>query len=315
MVLTPALLLVAGLALLYFGGEALVWGAYSMARRMGISPLAIGLTVVAFGTSMPELVVSIDAARAGADDISLGNVVGSNIANIALILGLAAFISPTLAEAKIVRLDSPLMIVATLVLLLMLGNGVLSRPEGLVLLAGLVAFTTFTFWQANRQSKLKAFADETTGLMPSTTPLKTGALILAGLALLVAGGNLVVDGAVTIATMLGLSQATIGLTIVAVGTSLPELSTSVIAALRRQGDIAIGNVVGSNIFNILGILGITASFLPLERGAISWLDLGVMTALAVLLPLLLLFRKELRRPEGLLLLMVFVAYTTWLLTR
>ncbi|MFM1895794.1 MAG: hypothetical protein RLZZ385_868 [Pseudomonadota bacterium] len=311
--LISSLQLLAGLALLYFGGEALVWGAYSLARRIGISPLAIGLTVVAFGTSMPELVVSVDAARAGADDISLGNVVGSNIANIALILGLAAVISPTRAESKIVRLDSPIMIATSVLLILMLANGILSRLEGLLLLAGLVAFTGFTFWQANRQSALQAFAADTADMLPSANTLKTIGLIIAGLVLLVVGGHLVVEGAVAIATVLGLSQATIGLTIVAVGTSLPELSTSVVAAMRRQGDIAIGNVVGSNIFNILGILGITAAFLPLERGAIDWLDLGLMTALAVLLPALLHYRKALHRREGILLLVSFTAYTTWLL--
>lgn len=306
-------LLLLGLALLYVGGESLVWGACAMARRLGVSPLAIGLTVVAFGTSMPELVVSLDAATAGANDISLGNVVGSNIANITLILGLAALIAPTTCESKIVRIDGPVMIAVSLLLLLMMSNGVLSRPEGIALFAGVIGFTVFTFLQNRGDPGAATDAQSIDADLAVNRPLKMGLQIIAGLALLILGGHLVVESAVEIATMLGLSQAFIGLTIVAVGTSLPELSTSVIAALRRQGDIAIGNVVGSNIFNILGILGITAMVTPLQLGGLTWLDLWVMVLVATILVVVLWLRTQLKRTEGTLLLAGFVAYTSWLI--
>lgn len=306
---TAVLLLSLGLLLLYAGGESLVLGAYGMARRLGISPLAVGLTVVAFGTSTPELVVSLDAALGGSNDIALGNIVGSNIANIALILGVAALITPTVAESKVVRQDCPLMIGVSVLLVVMLMDGVLSRIEGALLIGGLATFTSYTLWQSARSEALQAAVADAAEAMPVARPLKASALVLLGLALLVAGGNFVVDGAVTIAAKLGLSQAVIGLTIVAVGTSLPELSTSVIAAMRRQGDIAIGNVVGSNLFNILGILGITTLVLPVQRGDIRWLDLGLMVALAVLLPVLLHWRGRLQRGTGFALLAIFIGYT------
>lgn len=303
---------VVGLAMLYFGGESLVRGASALATRLGVSSLAIGLTVVAFGTSAPELVVSLDAALSGANDISVGNVVGSNIANIALILGIASLIRPALVEAKVVRIDAPIMIVASLTLIGVLANGTMSRIEGALMLSCLVAYTVFTFWEARRESH--AIREEFSAAAPRA-PAKASLgtfFVVAGLALLVAGGHMLVSAAVDLATALGVSQAVIGLTIVAVGTSLPELATSVIAALRGQGDIAIGNVVGSNIFNILGILGITATVRPIHMGGITWLDLGAMVALACALYLMLLVGRSLVRTEGFLLLSSFTAYTAWL---
>ncbi len=302
----------AGLALLFFGGEALVRGATALARRMGISPLAIGLTVVAFGTSAPELVVSISAVLSGADDISVGNVVGSNIANIALILGLAAVLRPVAVEAKVVRLDAPLVVLVSLVLLGVFARGHASRIEGFLLLLGLVAYLTFTFWEARRESEQvrEEFAAATPGVSKSAA--LSVLLVVAGFGMLVVGGSFLVTAAVALATSLGISQAVIGLTIVAVGTSLPELATTVIASLRRQGDIAVGNVIGSNLFNILGILGTTALIHPLERGGVTWTDLGIMVALACVLMALLYIRRGLGRVEGCLLLASFTMYTTWL---
>jgi cation:H+ antiporter len=302
----------AGLAMLYFGGESLVRGASALAARLGVSALAIGLTVVAFGTSTPELVVSLDAALSGANDISVGNVVGSNIANIALILGLASLIRPVLVEAKVVRIDAPIMIVASLGSIGVLANGTVSRVEGALLVSCLVAYVGFTSWQARRESSA---VREEFASAAAEAPAKAWVatlLVVAGLALLVAGGHALVAAAVELATALGVGQAAIGLTIVAVGTSLPELATSVIAALRGQGDIAVGNVVGSNIFNILGVLGITAGVRPLHPGGITWLDLSVMVALAGALALMLVGRR-LGRTEGALLLASFVGYTSWLL--
>jgi cation:H+ antiporter len=308
------LMLCGGLLFLYLGGEALVKGASAAAIRMGISPLAVGLTVVAFGTSMPELVVSVDAALADAGDISLGNVVGSNIANITLILGLSAWIAPVSAESKIVRIDAPFMIAVSLALLALLADGLLTRQEGVLFFVTVLGFTGFTLWHTKRFNSNLATENGLPGAEAPGGAVKLSLQILLGLAALILGGHLVVDGAVAIASSLGLSQAVIGLTIVAVGTSLPELSTSVIAALRREGDIAIGNVVGSNIFNILGILGVTAIINPLELGNITWFDLWLMVAVAIALTLLLYLRTNLKRAEGTLLLTSFVLYTGWLLT-
>lgn len=301
-----------GLALLYLGGDRLIRGASALASHFGISPLAIGLTVVAFGTSAPELVVSVDAAISGANDIAVGNIVGSNIANIALILGLAALLRPMRVEAKIIRIDSPIMILVSIALAVVLINGQASRIEGLLLLFGLAAYTAFTFWEARREAE--QVQNEFTSAMPEvrSSVLVSGLLVLFGLALLVGGGHLLVTAAVDLATLLGISQAVIGLTIVAVGTSLPEFTTSIIATVRGQGDIAIGNVVGSNIFNILGILGLTAVIHPLEMGAIRWLDLGVMIFLACIVTVLLSTRLRLERIEGAFLVASFFLYANWL---
>ncbi len=303
----------AGLAMLYFGGEWLIRGASALASRMGISALAIGLTVVAFGTSTPELVVSLDAALSDANDISVGNVVGSNIANIALILGFAAMLRPASVVAKVVRVDSPIMLVVSLVLIGVMFDGQASRVEGGFLVLGLLSYTGFTFWEAHRESEV--VQQEFASVAPEVRAggLVAVGLIFLGLTLLVVGGHLLVTSAVRLATLIGISQAAIGLTIVAVGTSLPELATSVIASLRGQGDIAIGNVVGSNIFNILGILGVTAIVQPLRLGAISWRDLAVMAALAALLPMLLGIRRRLGRAEGGLLFAGYLLYAGWLL--
>jgi cation:H+ antiporter len=302
-----------GLAMLYFGGEFLVRGASALALRLGVSALAIGLTVVAFGTSAPELVVSLNAALSGANDISVGNVVGSNIANIALILGVSSLLRPSAVHAKIVRIDAPLMILASLVMLAMLANGIVTRSEGGLLGVGLAAYIGFTFWEAGRETKpVRA------GLASAAPTLRFGAhgaalLVAVGIALLVGGGHLLVSAAVTLATAFGVSQAVIGLTIVAVGTSLPELSTSVIAAIKGQGDIAIGNVIGSNLFNILGILGLTAVVKPLEIGEIGWLDLGLMFGLACAVTVFVTTRLRLERVEAGVLLAIYVLYSAWLL--
>jgi len=304
---------IGGLTLLFLGGNALVRGASALALRLGISPLAVGLTIVAFGTSAPELVVSMDAAFSGANDIAVGNVVGSNIANVALILGLSALLYPTSVHAKVVRLDAPLMILASLALIGALSNGHISRPEGTALTLGLVAYTIFTFWEARREST--PVKQEFAAAVPSR-PLSLPAsavCMVGGMAALLAGGHLLVTAAVAISTALGVGQAVIGLTIVAIGTSLPELATSLVAAFNKQGDIAIGNVVGSNLFNILGILGVTATLRPLALGALTAVDLAVMLLLAVALLLFVLSRPALARREGVLLLASYVAYLVWLL--
>lgn len=299
---------VGGLIMLYLGGEALVRGASALALRLGMSALAIGLTVVAFGTSMPELIVSVDATLRDASDIAIGNVVGSNIANIALILGIATLLRPSVVEAKVVRFDAPLMVGVSLALALVMADGLATRLEGTLLVAALVVYTGFTFWEAQRETD--PVQDEFSSLVPRSlagTGL-SNLLVLAGVGMLLLGGHFLVESAVVLAVSFGVSQAVIGLTMVAIGTSLPELVTSVVASLRGQGDIAIGNVVGSNIFNILGIAGTAALVDPLEAGGIGWSDIGAMTAIACVLVFILFVRPSLGRVEGLLLLGCYTAY-------
>lgn len=304
---------VAGLALLYFGGELLVRGAAGLALRLGVSALAVGLTVVAFGTSAPELVVSMDASLKGADEIAIGNVVGSNIANIALILGVATLLQPPRVEAKVVRLDVPIMIFSSAILVVMLADGRLRRLEGVLLLTGLFAYVCCTVWQARRESEgVRDTLQAATPAAPLKLLVEMGMIGL-GLVVLVGGGKLLVDSSVALAAELGVTEAVIGLTIVAVGTSLPEMATSIVAAIKGQGDIAVGNVVGSNIFNVLGILGLTATITPVARGSIGWPTFAVMLVVSV--ALIPLFRGDLtlKRREGALLLTTYVAYVGWLL--
>lgn len=304
---------VGGFLLLFIGGEALVRGASALAVRLGVTPLVIGLTVVALGTSAPELVVSLDAAASGSYDISIGNVVGSNIANLALILALAAVIAPTIVEAKIIRIDMPIVVAVSAIMILMLHDGEASRMDGLILVAGMVSYIAFTFWEAKLEEDtvLETFTEQVTPRADRGTGVSI-ALVVAGLAMLVAGGHLLVAAAVALATALGVSEATIGLTIVAIGTSLPEAATSLIAAARGRGDIAVGNVIGSNLFNILGILGITALYKPLTLGSITSIDLGMMLGVTVLTAAFILTHRRVGRYEGAFLVAAYVGYTAWL---
>lgn len=307
------LLACAGLTLLCVGGDALVRGASALALRFGLSPLAVGLTVVAFGTSAPELVVSLGAALSGAADIAVGNVVGSNIANVALILGLAALVRPASVHSRVLKLDGPLVLLVSLGLLAALIDGEVSRPEGFALLVGLLVYVTHTLRSALREPAADSSDPEPLEAPRPAHLRKSLAFILGGLAGLMLGGHLLVNAAVEAATALGVSEATIGLTVVAVGTSLPELATSVVAAWRGQGDIAVGNVVGSNLFNILGILGTTALVTPLPLGNVGWFSLWTMVALALLLLPLLLTRSRVSRWEGGLLVACYASYLIVLL--
>lgn len=305
--------LVAGLAILVAGAEALVRGSVGAALRFGLTPLLIGLTVVAFGTSSPELVVSIKAGLDGNGDIALGNIIGSNICNIALILGLSALIQPLKVQATIIRKDVPVLVAVSLLLLVFLMDGTVSFWEGLIFVMGLVAFTVFSIRQAKREAA--AVKEEFTDVVPAKKlPLWMDLTFLAaGLGLLVLGAQMLVDSAVEIALTAGMSQAAIGLTIVAVGTSLPELATSVIAAFKKEGDIAIGNVVGSNLFNMLGILGLTALVLPVAQGGITTIDTLLMLGLTLFLLPVLRSGYTVSRVEGGLFVAIYVAYTVYLL--
>lgn len=313
MIFPPLTLLCGGLALLYVGAEGLVRGSTALALRLGLTPLVVGLTVVAFGTSSPELVVSVQASLTGNGPIALGNVIGSNICNVGLILGLAALIRPLNVHVQLLRLDVPLMLLTSILLTLLLRDSGLARPEGLLLTIGIVLYTTFNVWKARREhtAAQQEFAD----VIPSieTKAWRDVLFVLGGIALLIVGAHLLVSGAVAIAERLGLSKAVIGLTIIAVGTSLPELATSLVAAARGEGDIAIGNVVGSNVFNILAILGFAALLNPLYAHEIGLVDLGVMTAFALLILPLMRSGFRLTRWEGALLLGLYAAYVVYLL--
>lgn len=306
-------LLIAGTFLLYFGAEGLVRGSSSLALRLKLTPLVIGLTVVAFGTSMPEMVVSVGAALSGSGAIAAGNVIGSNIANVALILGISALIFPLAVNLRVIRVDLPITVLASLVLILLLLDQSVGRLEGLFLLAGLLAYTLFSLRTARRETAVTEGAFDDAIPQETQSVLLSLLFVLGGLVPLVVGARLLVTGAVAIATAAGMSEAVIGLTIVAVGTSLPELATSVLAAFRKEGDIAIGNVVGSNIFNILGILGIASLARPLEGTGMSPVDLGLMLLLAILLLPLARSGWRLNRWEGASLLLVYIAYVVYLL--
>jgi cation:H+ antiporter len=300
-----------GLVLLIVGAELLVRGASSLAVAAGITPVVIGLTVVAFGTSAPELAVSLQASLGGRPDIALGNVIGSNIANILLILGIAGLIAPLVVTRQIVRVDVPIMIAASFLLLWMAGNGVISTIEGGVLVACLVGYLLLQLRLGRNGGGVEAEGEgEEIGSVRGGWPLGV-LLVLVGLALLVLGSRWLVEGAVAVATTLGVSQLVIGLTVVAIGTSLPEIATTVMAALRGQRDMAVGNVIGSNLFNILSILGISALVapggIPVARAAISF-DLPVMVAVAVATLPIVLTGQRIGRWEGALFLGYYASY-------
>jgi cation:H+ antiporter len=314
--MTIALLsIAAGIALLYGGAEALVRGSTSLAVRCGLTPLVVGLTVVAFGTSMPEMVVSVGAAIAENGAIAVGNVVGSNICNIALILGIAALIAPPEIHAQVVRRDMPVMVATTILIVLLLADGRLARGEGMLLATALVGYTAWIVHAARREPS--AIQAEFEAAIPRAEGSTGGALlrIALGLALLVVGARLLVVGAVTVAAAVGVSEVVIGLTVVAIGTSLPELATSVVAALRGQSDIAVGNVVGSNVFNVLGILGVAAIVRPLGEVGVGPIDLAVMVGASVLLLPLMRSGFRLSRAEGACLLAGYAVYVMTLLLR
>jgi len=316
--MTAALLLLAGLALLTAGAELLVRGASALAAAARIPPLVIGLTVVAYGTSTPELVVSLQAAWRGQADISLGNVIGSNIFNVLFILGLSALITPLAVAQRLVRLDVPLLIGLSALVWVLGRDGVLGRADGLALSGGLVLYTVWSIVQSRRESGFvkqeyaQEFGPPAAGETAARALLQT-AQVLAGLALLVLGSRWFVGGAVPVARALEVSELVIGLTIVAAGTSLPEVATSILAAVRGERDIAVGNVVGSNIFNILGVLGVSslASGVRVPEAAIRF-DLPVMIAAAAACLPVFFTGNRIARWEGGLFLGYYVAYAAWL---
>jgi len=303
--------LIAGLVLLVAGAEVLVRGAAKLAAQFGISPLIIGLTVVAFGTSAPETAVSVQAALNGSGDIAIGNVVGSNIANVLLILGMTALVAPLIVSRQLIRLDVPIMIGASLATYGLALDGALSRLDGILLFTAVVAYTLFLIISSRREN-----AATTNDEFTKEFGLNEPALVIGGLVLLVVGSNFLVEGAVALARALGLSELVIGLTVIAIGTSLPELATSILAAIRGERDIAVGNIVGSNIFNLLCVLGLSSLVSPqaiaVSPTALAF-DFPVMIAVAVACLPIFFAGYCINRWEGVLFLGYYVAYTLYLI--
>lgn len=309
------LFIVAGLLLLLLGGDLFVRGAVGVAKRLGVSPLLIGLTLVGFGTSTPELVTSLQAALSGSPGVATGNVIGSNIANILLILGMAALIRPVLVDGSAFKRDGLVLALSALLCLAIVMTGVLDRIAGLAFLAGLVGYLSWAIWQERRTPQLAGSVPE--GAPEADKPSKGAALdvvwTVLGLGLVVAGASLLIDGAVGVATAFGVSETIIGLSIVAIGTSLPELVTSVMAAIRGQSDVAFGNIVGSNIYNVLGILGVTALVQPIPIPAeIMAVDIWVMLGATAVLLVVARTGFRVTRTEGALMLAGYGGYTAWL---
>lgn len=317
---TAILLVLGGLVLLALGGELLVRGAVGMAARLGISPLLAGLTIVGFGTSMPELATSVQAALGGSPGIALGNVVGSNIANMLLILGVSGLIAPIAVNPASFQRDSIAMGVSALLAAGAVMLGLIGLVPGIVLVAALAGYIWWAYKSESAAHDAEAHRHEAEAedrpVPPDTGPVVLGGMILAGLVAAIYGARLLVDGATVLASAAGVSESVIGLTVVAIGTSLPELIACVIAVIRKHGDVALGNVVGSNIYNLCGILGLTATIHPIAVPAeIARFDIWVLLGVTALLIVQLRSGWRLSRVEAALLLVLYAAYSAFLALR
>jgi cation:H+ antiporter len=317
--MTTIIVFVVGLGLLILGAESLVRGASRLAAVMGVSPLVIGLTIVAFGTSSPELVVSIQSSIIGQSDIALGNVVGSNIFNVLFILGISALIVPLTVSQQLVRLDVPIMISVSVLTLVFSYSGRISTIEGIILLMGVVIYTSFLIFQSRREGVVQQEYIQEFGIHNGNKMRGLAiniVLIAGGLLLLVIGSRWFLNGSVSLARSFGVSDLVIGLTLVAAGTSLPEVATSVVASIRGERDIAVGNVVGSNVFNILAVLGLSAIFAPgginVSSSALHF-DIPVMIAVAVACLPIFFTGNIIARWEGALFFCYYLAYTAYLI--
>ncbi|WP_166353931.1 calcium/sodium antiporter [Phytoactinopolyspora limicola] len=316
MSVATVLFLSGGFVLLVVGGEALVRGAGSLARSIGMSSLVVGLTVVSFATSAPELAVSTGAALTGSPGLAVGNVVGSNIANILLVLGMSALFVPLLVKSQVVRADIPVMLGLTVVLLLLVLDGNVGRFDGMLLLTVLLVYVTVTVGMARRRTSERPRAPVRPEVSRRRSMTRDLGLIVLGIATLVGGAQLLVRGATDVALALGVSELIVGLTVVAIGTSLPELATSIIAVIRGERDLAVGNIVGSNVFNIGAVLGLTAIIAPdgidVAPAAVRF-DIPIMLAAAVVLLPIAFTGQAVARWEGALLALLYGGYITFLL--
>jgi cation:H+ antiporter len=314
---SAVLLLLGGVGILYFGAEWLVRGSVRLARSVGMSPIFVGLTVVSFGTSAPELVVAVLASLRGEGDLAVGNVLGSNLANIGLILGLTALIRPMRVEAKVVMREIPIMIAITLLIYPIFADLTVSRGDGAILLAVLVAYLIYIARAAQQEKaavmgEYERFTDQEVSGMGAAGLAKNVGLVMAGAAGLTFGGKAIVDAALRLSALLGFSELEIGLTVVAVGTSLPELATSLVAAIRKESDIAVGNVIGSNIFNLTAILGTASVVAPLSvEGTVLREEYPATLMLSLLFLPLARLDYQIKRWEGALLLSAYISI--WIL--
>lgn len=300
--------LLVSLVILYFAAEGLVSGASSLAKRMGISPLVIGLTIVSIGTSAPELVVSVKAALNGQSALSVGNVLGSNFFNIGLILGFSALIYPLAVKRQLLKLDVPVMLLTTVLFFLFFLDFEISRVEAIIFFVLFLSYTGYLLISSKRAGKKENNAEEDDEIRMSKHWLVDLLFVGVGLIGLIIGSDLLVKNAVIIAGRMGMSEAMIGLTIVAAGTSMPELATSVVAAIKKRSDIAIGNVVGSNIFNILFILGVAGIIYPIKTTDINIVDSLCVIGISVLLWVFMKFRTRLGRWHGVAFLLFYMLY-------
>ncbi|MGL5788045.1 MAG: calcium/sodium antiporter [Bacteroidales bacterium] len=308
------ILLILSLGILYFGADFLVKGSSSLALRAGIPSLIVGLTVVSLGTSSPELVVSLKAALSGQPEIAAGNVIGSNIFNIGVILGISSLIAPLCITRSLIRQDMPFLLFGAVLLPFFFMDGKITRVESGIFCAGAIAYTLLLIRNARKAKK--ADKDQTSKNETKSGPAKHWAIdvffVVIGLAMLIGGSNLLVDNAVKIARIFGMSEAIIGLTIVAAGTGTPELATSIVATIKGNKDIAIGNVVGSNIYNILLVLGVSSMIRPISTTGISTVDTYILLGFSILLLPLMRTGYELKRWEGGLMLSLYIAYILYL---
>ena len=306
--ITNLTLLILSLVALYIGAGWLVQGSSALALKAKISPLVIGLTIVAFGTSAPELVVSLNAALKGEGEIAIGNILGSNIFNIGIILGISATIYPLQAKKQLLRIDIPVMLIATILLTIFFWNGELGRMEGSFFLAGIILYTIFSLYYSRKHGEEPNLELEEQPRHWAFDTLE----IVGGLVVLIFASHLLVENATSIAREVGLSEAVIGLTIIAAGTSMPELATTIVAASKGKTDIAIGNIVGSNLFNILAIASSCSLVQPIVAKNVNYIDLLVMLAISLLLLPLVKSGQKITRTEGLVLVIVYVIYMFWL---
>ena len=312
--MSSALLIVAGLAGLLIGADLLVRGGAALASQLGVQPIVVGLTVVALGTSLPELAIGVDAVRQGSPGLAVGNIVGTNLVNILFILGLSALIRPIAFERRTLRFDLPAMTGASLALWLLALDGSLTRVDGTILFVGGVTYTAGIIWTSRRESEAVR-ADYASRSERTTRALFRGLMLLAGIGLVLAGAELLVDGAIDVARSLEVSEATIGLTVIAIGTSAPELVTTVTSTLRGERDIAVGNLLGSTVYNIALILGITVLVAPaaleIPQQVIT-ADLLVLAVVAVITVPVLLSGHRVSRVEGGAFVAAYLGYLIWL---
>ena len=317
--MTDLIYLILGIIGLYFGAEWLVGGSSKLALKIGVSPLVIGLTVVALGTSAPELAVCLRLNLESRPDAALGNIVGSNICNILLILGFSSLIRPLRVHRQIIRKELPILLMVSFALIVMLINKEVASWEGFILCVGIVIYILFSFKGANNSGEFKVEGESSSEIDTVSSQGYNGivliALLLVGLTLLVLGAFFFEKGGIGLAKAFGVSEAVIGLTLLAFGTSLPELATSIVACMKNEGDIIVGNAVGSSIFNVLAILGITALFKPLSVNDINLIDYSIMIGAVIFCWLFIYKKMELNRIKGVVFLGCYAAYITSILYR